>query len=225
MTQLLICTDLDRTLLPNGDLNESPLARERFAAVASHPNVTLVYVSGRDLGLVEQAIKHFSIPIPDWVIGDVGSSLYSFNDLAERSGQGDVMNPIGWIHSSAWQEKIAFDWPGLGSSQIAQALSSLDGLVIQEPARQSRYKLSYYLPLGFDLIALRLEIEARLKDAGVPASGVNPPAPPPRLSRGGPRTSGGWPNGWRCKGWAGPFPWFEYHLNQTNHAHVTLCRT
>jgi len=170
MTQLLICTDLDRTLLPNGDLNESPLARERFAAVASHPHVTLVYVSGRDLGLVEQAIKHFSIPIPDWVIGDVGSSLYSFNDLAERSGQGDVMNPIGWIHSSAWQEKIAFDWPGLGSSQIAQALSSLDGLVIQEPARQSRYKLSYYLPLGFDLIALRLEIEARLKDLGACSS-------------------------------------------------------
>ncbi len=27
-------------------------------------------------------------------------------------------------------------------------------------------------------------------DAGVPASGVNPPAPPPRRSRGGPRTSG-----------------------------------
>jgi hypothetical protein len=24
--------------------------------------------------------------------------------------------------------------------------------------------------------------------------------------------------GWRCRGWAGPFPWFEYHLNQTNHA-------
>ena len=88
MTQLLICTDLDRTLLPNGDLHESPLARERFAAVASHPHVKLAYVSGRDLGLVEQAIKHFSIPIPDWVIGDVGSRLYSLNDPAARSGQG-----------------------------------------------------------------------------------------------------------------------------------------
>lgn len=170
MTQLLICTDLDRTLLPNGDLNESPLARERFAAVASHPQVTLVYVSGRDLGLVEQAIRHYSIPIPDWVIGDVGSRLYRLNDLAERSTQGDVMNPISWIHSSAWQEQIALDWPGLGSSQIAEALSSLHGLVLQDPARQSRYKLSYYLPLGFDLVTLRLEIEARLKDLGARSS-------------------------------------------------------
>jgi hypothetical protein len=24
-------------------------------------------------------------------------------------------------------------------------------------------------------------------------------------------------SGWRCDRWAGPFPWFEYHLNQTNH--------
>ena len=32
-------------------------------------------------------------------------------------------------------------------------------------------------------------------------------------------------SGWRCNGWAGPFPWFEYHLNQTNHAQDTFCRT
>jgi hypothetical protein len=59
--------------------------------------------------------------------------------------------------------------------------------------------------------------------AGVPSSGVTSPAPPPRLRRGGPRTSGGWPNGWACKGWAGPFPWFENHLNQTNHAQSPYC--
>ena len=49
--------------------------------------------------------------------------------------------------------------------------------------------------------------------AGVPCSGVIPPAPPPRRSRGGARTSGGWPSCWRCKGWAGPFAWFEYHIS------------
>jgi hypothetical protein len=62
------------------------------------------------------------------------------------------------------------------------------------------------------------------RSARVPRSGVIPPAPPPRRSRGGPRTSGGWPSGWRCKGWAGPFPWSEYHLNQTNHAQAPCCR-
>jgi len=69
-----------------------------------------------------------------------------------------------------------------------------------------------------------LEIHG-VEPAGVPRSGVNPPAPPPRRSRGGSRSLGGWPSGWRCKGWAGPFPWFEYHLNQTNHAQNPLCRS
>ncbi|MFZ9068682.1 MAG: HAD-IIB family hydrolase [bacterium] len=157
MTRLLICTDLDRTLLPNGDQEESPLARERFAAVASQPDVTLAYVSGRDLALVTQAIDRFSIPLPDWVIGDVGSGIYRLQDQ-------------DWIQSSAWQEEIALDWPGLGGSQISEALCSIHGLVLQEPARQSRYKLSYYLPLDFDLAVHRPEIEARLQILGARSS-------------------------------------------------------
>jgi hypothetical protein len=32
-------------------------------------------------------------------------------------------------------------------------------------------------------------------------------------------------SGWCCKRWAGPFPWFESYLNQTNHAQDPLCRT
>jgi hypothetical protein len=26
--------------------------------------------------------------------------------------------------------------------------------------------------------------------------------------------------GWRCKGWAEPFPWFEYHLSQRKHVPI-----
>jgi hypothetical protein len=66
------------------------------------------------------------------------------------------------------------------------------------------------------------EAGEQIQLAGVPSRGVNPPAPPPRRSRGGARTSGDRLRGWCCKGWAGPFPWFEYHLNQTNHAHQTV---
>ena len=79
---------------------------------------------------------------------------------------------------------------------------------------------------GFRSIRTGLTAEVHdISRVGVPGSGVIPPAPPPRRSRGGPRTSGGWLSGWRCKGWAGPFPWFEYHLNQTNHAQDPCCRT
>jgi hypothetical protein len=67
--------------------------------------------------------------------------------------------------------------------------------------------------------------ETDLRLTGIPTSGGIPPALPPRLRQGGPRTSGDRHHGWHCKGWAGPFPWFENHLNQTDHAQDALCRT
>ena len=74
---ILICTDLDRTLLPNGAQAESPGARARFGKLAVRPDVRVAYVSGRDRPLVLQAIEKYRIPFPNYVIGDVGTSIYS----------------------------------------------------------------------------------------------------------------------------------------------------
>ena len=74
--RVLICTDLDRTLLPNGAEPESAGARERFHAVVDRPEVELAFVSGRHRALVEAAIADYQLPRPDFVIGDVGTTLY-----------------------------------------------------------------------------------------------------------------------------------------------------
>ena len=73
---ILICTDLDRTLLPNGKQPESPGARAGFRRLVSRPEITLAYVSGRHRRLVEDAIREYELPLPDWVIGDVGTTIY-----------------------------------------------------------------------------------------------------------------------------------------------------
>ena len=77
----LLCTDLDRTLLPNGLQPESACARPLFRKLVSHPEVHLAYVSGRSLELVLQAIAKWDLPRPDFILGDVGSSIY------EQAGQ------------------------------------------------------------------------------------------------------------------------------------------
>ncbi|NNE62529.1 MAG: haloacid dehalogenase, partial [Gammaproteobacteria bacterium] len=74
--RLLISTDLDRTLIPNGPQPESSMARQRFARLAERPEVSLVYISGRDQKLVNRAVRNFCLPVPDYVISDVGSSMY-----------------------------------------------------------------------------------------------------------------------------------------------------
>ena len=97
--RLLLCTDLDRTLLPNGSQPESKHARQRFATLAAHPQVCLAYVSGRDRVLVQKAIKNFQIPLPDYVIADVGSTIYQIVE-----GE--------WQHWQLWEDEIGQDWQG-----------------------------------------------------------------------------------------------------------------
>jgi HAD superfamily hydrolase (TIGR01484 family) len=132
--RLLICTDLDRTLLPNGAEPESPDARAWFHRGVALPEVTLAYVTGRDEKLVRQAIEEYKLPLPDFVVGDVGSSIYMC-----RQGV--------WQASSEWQAHIASDWGSYSHSDLAVLLDGFKELELQEVSRQNTYKLSYYTPI------------------------------------------------------------------------------
>ena len=125
--RLLLCTDLDRTVLPNGSQPESDGARSRFAALAARPEVTLAYVTGRDRGLVRKAIANYCLPQPDYVISDVGTTIYAVD--------GDNWQPWG-----EWQQEIAPDWAGLGQGDVRKLLLDVADLQLQEPAKQNLYK-------------------------------------------------------------------------------------
>ena len=99
LNSLLICTDLDRTLIPNGIQHESANARRLFSYLSSLNFVTLVYVTGRDIDLVNKAIKSYHLPVADYVIADVGSTIYALQ-------QGN------WHYWDKWQEEISPDWDG-----------------------------------------------------------------------------------------------------------------
>jgi len=155
MKPLLICTDLDRTLIPNGPQAESPGARKRFAALVAHPDISLAYVSGRHRALVEQAIEAYSLPVPDFVVGDVGTTIY-------RVGPAQA-----WQHDDVWEAKIAADWAGFSHAALALLLADVAGLRVQEAEKQNRCKLSYYTPMDADFTALSGLVASRLGDAGI----------------------------------------------------------
>jgi sucrose-6F-phosphate phosphohydrolase len=154
---LLLCTDLDRTLIPNGSEPESLDARPRFRRFVARPEVTLVYVTGRHQGLVREAIAEYDLPVPDVVIGDVGTSIFrvTTND---------------WEPLPDWQEEIGRDWGGVGRDRLAERFADLKPLRLQEPEKQAPFKLSYYAPSDSDSRALKSELEARLALLGVNAS-------------------------------------------------------
>jgi hypothetical protein len=149
MKQILLCTDLDRTLLPNGIQPESPAARPLFKKLASAPFVTLAYVSGRDFTLLEQAMADYDLPRPDFMVGDVGTTIY------QNSG-GD------WRPWAEWREMIGKDWRGIAPEGLAARLADLEELELQEPAKQSRLKLSYYTAPDIDVARLREKVRERL---------------------------------------------------------------
>ena len=157
MPRLLLCTDLDRTLIPNGKEAESSGAREHFAALAERPEVTLVYVSGRHRELLEAAIEEYSLPVPDYGIGDVGTTIYEIGEA--RS----------WRHRADWETNIARDWHGRERGDLEQALTGIADLQLQEAGKQNAYKLSYYLPPDFERYRLAPEVESRLEALGVNA--------------------------------------------------------
>jgi sucrose-6F-phosphate phosphohydrolase len=154
---ILICTDLDRTLLPNGNQPESRGARERFARLVARPNVALAYVSGRHRELVMEAIAEYRIPLPDFVIGDVGTSIYSINDTQ-------------WVIWQSWLDEIAPDWCGLGREELHALFDQLDPLRLQPPAKQNRFKLSYYAPPDINSDQLLDEMARRLQAHHINAS-------------------------------------------------------
>lgn len=155
--KLLICTDLDRTLIPNGPQPESPGARRCFAQLAERPEVTLAYVSGRHRALVEEAVAAYRLPLPDFVIGDVGTTIYR------------VGKEHAWQSLAAWEEEIARDWAGHTHGELLTLLKEFPVLRLQERSKQNRLKLSYYLPLHHDIDALSPAISERLEKVGIRA--------------------------------------------------------
>lgn len=157
MRKVLLCSDLDRTLLPNGTQPESPQARPLLRTLAARPELTLTYVSGRHLALLQEAIRDYNLPVPDYAIGDVGTTIYEIRDNE-------------WHPWSAWADEIAPDWVGKSHDNIAQLFTDMNILKLQEMEKQNIFKLSYYAPEDIDHVSLLREMQHRLLASGVRAS-------------------------------------------------------
>lgn len=154
---LLVCTDLDRTLLPNGAAPESAKARMWFNKLVAMEEITLAYVTGRDQNRVREAIAEYALPMPDFVLGDVGSSIY-------------ICNLGAWHLWPDWQNHIAPDWNGFVHADLSLLLSSFPVLQLQEASKQNTFKLSYYTHRHINHKDLLAALNKRLQEHAINAS-------------------------------------------------------
>jgi len=151
---ILLCSDMDRTILPNGDQDESPQVRSVLRLLLERPEIQLAYVSGRDKQLIQKAIEKYDLPIPNYAIGDVGTTIY------ELTGS-------DWHPWETWFKEIAKDWNGLESEDLNRFLKGFDDLTLQEPEKQNRFKLSYYTDENIDGRRLVDEMKQKLSRKGL----------------------------------------------------------
>lgn len=160
---ILLCCDLDRTLIPNGKQPESTEARPLLNQVCLHPEVHLTLISGRDLGLVLDGIAEWSLPTPEFIVGDVGTTIYT----PKSPSQGLVRE--NWVSWPAWTAEIAPDWSGMTHDDITDLFQDLTALSPQEREKQGMLKASYYVDRSANPDILEAEIQRRLWRLGINA--------------------------------------------------------
>ncbi len=137
LKKILICSDLDRTIIPNGYQEESAHARAVFRQLAEDSNIFLAYVSGRDKKLILDAIEEFYLPMPDYAIGDIGTTLYR------------IIND-NWQLSEDWSDEIGQDWKSLARGNLSEFLEDMEEIRLQESEKQKQYKVSFYTDQNVD---------------------------------------------------------------------------
>lgn len=120
---MLLATDLDGTFLAGSAADHLQLYR----LINTHPDIQLVYVTGRGLEAVLPLLSDPTLPQPDYVICDVGATVVS----------GSTLQPVQPL-----QHRIAEKWPG--EAVVMDALRDRTELIRQDVPQERR--CSFYGP-------------------------------------------------------------------------------
>ena len=129
----VLATDLDGTLIPLGNCPENKSDLLSLAETIRQRDLSLVFITGRHISSVKAAIAEFELPIPDWIICDVGTSVFRVIGPKQFEPVGQYANRLAEI---------------LGADNIqplASRLEQIPGLRRQEDEKQGQFKLSYYV--------------------------------------------------------------------------------
>lgn len=128
----ILASDLDRTLLPNGRWPPDPGAIDLFNELTQRHDVLVVYVTGRNLNLTENAIREFGIRYPHVLISDVGTSIRNYEQ-------------DGWKPHSGWETHVKQTSPRWDADAVRSAVAAVGGLTEQENEHCGPFKQSYYV--------------------------------------------------------------------------------
>lgn len=132
--RMVLATDLDGTFLGGGATERAAL----YDWLRRRTDVQLIFVTGRDPNFIADLCQARGVPAPEYVIGDVGTTIARFHD-----GQ---VQPLPDLEAP-----IAAAWQGL-ADEVRARLDPVAGLWLQDAP--FRHRLSYEYNSHFDRAAL-----------------------------------------------------------------------
>lgn len=148
----VFATDLDGTFIPLDGDNESKVALEQIRGQLATGDVPFAYVSGRHLEYIFEGIIEYGLPIPDYILCDVGTSVYenTAKDLNRRDGLNNA--PTQETLAASFRRSDNFDARldrivgDTDIERVRREIGDLPKFRLQEKFKQGRHKLSYYVP-------------------------------------------------------------------------------
>ncbi|MEZ5940964.1 MAG: HAD-IIB family hydrolase [Planctomycetaceae bacterium] len=131
--QRILATDLDGTLIPLEGHSQNRSDLRTLATLIETSGCTLVFVTGRHLASVEDVRSQEELPRPDWIICDVGTSIYHLNDAGVPMLVSQYAEHLGELCKTMSRE------------HLVDMLAEVAGLRMQESEKQGPFKLSYYI--------------------------------------------------------------------------------
>jgi len=150
----LLASDLDGTIIPLevGPERDAEVAEFR-KAVEGAEDLILAYVTGRGLGLARKGMRQFNLPLPDYLVCDVGTSVYH-----QVSGE--------FQEDPEYARRMRDALGGLDFGHVREYLRPVDHLLLQPEERQTEFKLSYHLPHEADHAEIVELVRGHLEELG-----------------------------------------------------------
>ena len=146
---------MDGTFIPLEGNEQNQTDLRELQSELEHNHIALMYVTGRHLELVLDAVQTLGLPSPPWMICDVGASIYQKDDDGK------------YVLLDAYQEHLGELVGSYSRDRIEQTLGKVSELQLQEAAKQSCYKISYYCNADA-LNELTVQIDELLKKTNAP---------------------------------------------------------
>jgi hypothetical protein len=121
----------------------------------ARPGLALAYVTGRDLGMTLDGVERWTLPVPDFMACDVGTTIYH-----KRTD--------GFVVDEGYAERMRDAFGGLDAADVLGMLEDVPGVRPQPAAMQGAHKASLFFPWDEWSLA-EPAVTRRLADSGVRA--------------------------------------------------------